>query len=525
MTQATPVARGRREHVMSKFLFQDTLPGGGVSPLDISTPPPTKGQRSKRPQPRRLGTRAASLMPPTKAPARRQDPEEEGEEELDEESGEDASEEDDYVELDLERTLTWTGNAVIVQAGGEFRMPLIVPHPSVLAIQFEVDNGADIEFSLMFKDDNEDEANLLVEPVRVTDREGQLDIDTTGMCEIIWSNNYAWMSSKTLSYQLQLAPKIDLLKKKWRQSIISAASDFRIMSAVSGAEKVDNLSKTIKQRKAELQDVIATSREKTSLATTKYERYQGHVQRLEEEVKAAKVHAEAAASELQALHKEVSDAERTLIKLQNLRTLDQGVTAEVLRTLERVGAPVQTARRGPGLPWHSSAPSARLEAGPLQPGLLLRAPGEQSRAASAAALGAAPSPPLRTNRPPLTPPPHSRRQVDEPLELLFDAYATSMYEQPQEEGEDPDQPPSSIDRAEVLHLLQARRRHPLCHHAASAPASYPSPRPRLQDLRPLYHRRGHRVRRHRFLHLGLHRAPLSPHPTPPHAHGPPAAGL
>ena len=208
---------------MSKFLFQDTLPGGGVSPLDISTPPPTKGQRSKRPQPRRLGTRAASLMPPTKAPARRQDPEEEGEEELDEESGEDASEEDDYVELDLERTLTWTGNAVIVQAGGEFRMPLIVPHPSVLAIQFEVDNGNDIEFSLMFKDDNEDDASMLVEPVRVTDREGQLDIDTTGVCEIIWSNGYAWLSSKTLSYQLQLAPKIDLLKKKWRAAVISAS--------------------------------------------------------------------------------------------------------------------------------------------------------------------------------------------------------------------------------------------------------------------------------------------------------------
>lgn len=138
--------------------------------------------------------------------------EEEGEEDYDED--EQGSEDDDYVELDLERTLTWTGNAVIVQAGGEFRMPLIVPHPSVLAIQFEVDNGNDIEFSLMFKDDNEDEANMLVEPVRVTDREGQLDIDTTGVCEIIWSNAYAWLTSKTLSYQLQLAPKIDLLKKK-----------------------------------------------------------------------------------------------------------------------------------------------------------------------------------------------------------------------------------------------------------------------------------------------------------------------
>ena len=32
----------------------------------------------------------------------------------------------------------------------------------------------------------QDEANMLVEPVRVTDREGQLDIDTTGVCEIIW---------------------------------------------------------------------------------------------------------------------------------------------------------------------------------------------------------------------------------------------------------------------------------------------------------------------------------------------------
>jgi len=138
--------------------------------------------------------------------------EEEGEEDYDED--EQGSEDDDYVELDLERTLTWTGNAVIIQAGGEFRMPLIVPHPSVLAIQFEVDNGNDIEFSLMFKDDNEAEANMLVEPVRVTDREGQLDIDTTGVCEIIWSNAYAWLSSKTLSYQLQLAPKIDLLKKK-----------------------------------------------------------------------------------------------------------------------------------------------------------------------------------------------------------------------------------------------------------------------------------------------------------------------
>ena len=69
--------------------------------------------------------------------------------------------EEDYIDLDLEKTLTWTGNAVVVQAGGEFRLPLIVPHTSVLAIQFEVDGGYDIEFSLLFKDDHENDYQVV----------------------------------------------------------------------------------------------------------------------------------------------------------------------------------------------------------------------------------------------------------------------------------------------------------------------------------------------------------------------------
>lgn len=313
------------------------------------------------------------------------EPEPEPEESYDDEEYEEgeeegrAEEEEDYVELDLERTLTWTGNAVLIQAGGEFRMPLIVPHPSVLAIQFEVEGGADIEFSLKFKDDNEAESSLLVEPVRVSDREGQLDIDTTGTCEIVWSNSYAWVSSKTLSYQLQLAPKIDLLKKKWRMSIISAASDFKIMAAVTAAEKVEGLMKTLKTRKGTLQQTVSGSREKSAQAQQRYDKYAGHVTRLEEEVAKAKEHAEAAAAELATLHQETADAERSLLKLQNLRNIDQGLTSDLLHTL---------------------------------------------------------------------------KQVDEPLELLFDAYAGSMYEQPQEDDEEEDAPPSSIDRAELLHMLQ-----------------------------------------------------------------------
>jgi hypothetical protein len=83
----------------------------------------------------------------------------------------DQGEEEEYIELDLDKTLTWTGNAVSIQAGGEFRLPLIVPHPSILAIQFEVEGGGDIEFSLTFQDDQEETSTTLVEPVRVSDRE------------------------------------------------------------------------------------------------------------------------------------------------------------------------------------------------------------------------------------------------------------------------------------------------------------------------------------------------------------------
>ena len=146
--------------------------------------------------------------------------------------GEAAPDDDDYVELDLERTLTWAGNAVTIQAGSEFRMPLMVPYPAVLAIQFEVDGGSDIEFSLKFKEDAEQEESMLVEPTRVSDREGQLDIDTTGTCEIIWSNAHAWMSAKTLSYQLQLAPKLDVRWKRRLLAAVTASTDFRMLAAV-----------------------------------------------------------------------------------------------------------------------------------------------------------------------------------------------------------------------------------------------------------------------------------------------------
>ena len=53
--------------------------------------------------------------------------------------------------------------------------------------------------------------------------QASLDIDTTGVCELLWSNSHAWVSSKVLSYQLQLAPKVNTQMRKFRAAVISAA--------------------------------------------------------------------------------------------------------------------------------------------------------------------------------------------------------------------------------------------------------------------------------------------------------------
>ena len=288
--------------------------------------------------------------------------------------------EEDFVELDLDKSLTWCGQAVTVSAGSQFRLPLLVPQPSVLAIQFEVDGGYEIEFSLTFKDDAESESSLLVEPVRVSDREGQLDIDTTGVCEIVWSNAHAWMSAKTLSYQLQLAPKVDNRRRKWCLALVTAATDFRMLCAVEAAEKIDEGLRSLKQRTAQLHETVTGARERTAESQLRYERYQQHVRRLEEEVTAAREHLAQAAEELTAAHQAATVAERSLTALQQVRELEDGLTAAVDGMLTRCEAP---------------------------------------------------------------------------LELLYHAYAGSLYAPQEEEDEvDDESKPTRIDRAEMLHLLQ-----------------------------------------------------------------------
>lgn len=90
----------------------------------------------------------------------------------------------------------------------------------------------------------------------MADREGQLDIDTTGVCELLWSNHHAWMSSKVLSYQLQLAPKVNTQMRKFRSAVISAADDYRVLAAAEAADEVDRNMRTLKQRTAQLQQEV-----------------------------------------------------------------------------------------------------------------------------------------------------------------------------------------------------------------------------------------------------------------------------
>jgi len=91
--------------------------------------------------------------------------------------------------------------------------------------------------------------------------------------------------------------------------------------------------RTLKQRTAQLQTEVSSSKEKAAAAAARHERYLGHVKRLEEEVVAAKAHADQAASELAATHRESSQAERRLVAMQSIRTLDDGIDTPQLAML------------------------------------------------------------------------------------------------------------------------------------------------------------------------------------------------
>ena len=56
--------------------------------------------------------------------------------------------------------------------------------------------------------------------------------------------------------------------------------------------------RTLKQRTADVQTKVGSSKEKEVQAQARHERYLGHVKRLEEEVAAAKAHADQAAADL-----------------------------------------------------------------------------------------------------------------------------------------------------------------------------------------------------------------------------------
>ena len=148
----------------------------------------------------------------------------------------------------------------------------------------------------------------------------------------------------------------------------------------------------------------------------RYERYVGHVRRLEEEVVAAKGHVEAARKDLEEHQQEALHAEDTLDLLEELRHIDDGLNAEV-------SAHDRSARRSHG-------------------GHCTRQPRAHVASQVIALL----------------------RRMAEPLEMIFEAYAGSLYADEDDEDEDGGADgaagardrPKRLDRAELIHFLQAR---------------------------------------------------------------------
>jgi septation ring formation regulator EzrA len=112
------------------------------------------------------------------------------------------------------------------------------------------------------------------------------------------------MSSKVLSYQMQLAPKINTRMRRFRAAVISAADDYRVLMAAESADAIDRNMRTLKQRTGDMQKAVEGLKQKEQDAAARYERYLGHVKRLEEEVLAAKAHAATAEQDLQSAKRE-----------------------------------------------------------------------------------------------------------------------------------------------------------------------------------------------------------------------------
>ena len=213
-------------------------------------------------------------------------------------------------------TKTFSAKAVTVKAGDTFRVPVLVICPSVLDVQFEVQGGGEIEFSITFVEEGSRESRTLCDAVSCADREGNIDIDMSGTCECTWSNASAWLSSKTLSYTLQLTPLVDTRCKRRLEAAMTAATDFRMLSAVEVAEQVDADMKGMKERTLQLQQTSIAAKEKSAHAQVRYERYMQHVRRLEVEVAAARALADAEASELATHHRAAATAERSMAALE-----------------------------------------------------------------------------------------------------------------------------------------------------------------------------------------------------------------
>lgn len=93
-----------------------------------------------------------------------------------------------------------------LHAGKHQELPLSISNRAILRYRFDT-KGGDIGFFITF-DRFDGNSVVLVESMRhqchLSPTQGEVVVDGAGTARLVWDNSYSWLSTKTLSYIVQL---------------------------------------------------------------------------------------------------------------------------------------------------------------------------------------------------------------------------------------------------------------------------------------------------------------------------------
>ena len=121
---------------------------------------------------------------------------------------------------DLEPSLglTFRSEGHRIQAWSRFSLPVSVSEPSVIRIDWQETEGAEVEFSVSFTQAGLTVAHLLVAPQRLNVLPGGLvEVDSPGCVGLTWEN-FAVFQTRTVKYSVALVTRAELEAEEDRQA-------------------------------------------------------------------------------------------------------------------------------------------------------------------------------------------------------------------------------------------------------------------------------------------------------------------